>query len=153
MKALPADGVAILNADDALVAAFAASHAGRSLTYGFNPAADIRAVDAEIAADHAAFTVAGVRFHTALAGRHSVSNILAGIAVARVFGIQPAALVPAVANLAPGKMRGERKVWRGATVLNDSYNSNPEAARNMLDVLRARTRRKDASPCWVKCAS
>ena len=33
-------------------------------------------------------------------------------------------------------MRGERKVWRGATVLNDSYNSNPEAARNMLDVLR-----------------
>ena len=68
IEGLPADGVAILNADDALVAAFAASHAGRSLTYGFNPAADIRAVDAEIAADHAAFTVEGVRFHTALAG-------------------------------------------------------------------------------------
>jgi UDP-N-acetylmuramoyl-tripeptide--D-alanyl-D-alanine ligase len=53
-----------------------------------------------------------------------------------VFGIPPAELVTAIANLAPGKMRGERKVWRGATVLNDSYNSNPEAARNMLDVLR-----------------
>jgi UDP-N-acetylmuramoyl-tripeptide--D-alanyl-D-alanine ligase len=56
--------------------------------------------------------------------------------VASVFDIQPAELVAAVANLAPGKMRGERKVWRGATVLNDAYNSNPEAARNMLDVLR-----------------
>ena len=65
-----------------------------------------------------------------------MSNILAGIAVARIVGIQPAELVTAIANLAPGKMRGERKVWRGATVLNDSYNSNPEAARNMLDVLR-----------------
>ncbi len=45
-------------------------------------------------------------------------------------------------TLAPGKMRGERKVWRGATVLNDSYNSNPEAARNMLDVLRSEPARR-----------
>ncbi len=136
IEGLPAAGVAILNADDERVALFAASHAGRNVTYGFSPRAEIRAQEAEIAADHAAFTVEGVRFRTALAGRHSVSNILAGIAVAHVFGIKPAELVAAVANLSPGKMRGERKVWRGATVLNDAYNSNPEAARNMLDVLR-----------------
>jgi len=136
VEGLPADGVAILNADDPRVALFGPSHAGRTLTYGFGPEAEIRALDAEIAADHAAFTVAGTRFQTSLAGRHSVSNILAGIAVASVFDIKPAELVAAVANLTPGKMRGERKVWRGATVLNDSYNSNPEAARNMLDVLR-----------------
>jgi UDP-N-acetylmuramoyl-tripeptide--D-alanyl-D-alanine ligase len=64
-------------------------------------------------------------------------NILAGIAVAGLFGIRPEELVGAVAALTPGKMRGERRVWNGATVLNDSYNSNPEAALNMLDVLRA----------------
>jgi UDP-N-acetylmuramoyl-tripeptide--D-alanyl-D-alanine ligase len=33
-------------------------------------------------------------------------------------------------------MRGERRAWNGITILNDAYNSNPEAARNMLDVLR-----------------
>jgi len=136
IEGLPADGVAVLNADDERVAMFGASRTGRSLMYGFSPKAEIRALNAEIAADHSAFTVQGVRFQTALAGRHSVSNILAGIAVADVFGIKPAELVKAVADLAPGTMRGERKVWRGATVLNDSYNSNPEAARNMLDVLR-----------------
>ena len=91
----------------------------------------------DIAADHASFTVQGVRFETSLSGRHSVSNILAGIAVAGLFDIQPSELVAAVAALSPGKMRGERKVWRGVTVLNDSYNSNPEAACNMLAVLRA----------------
>ena len=128
---------AILNADDPRVAAFASSHKGPTVTYGFAPSADVRAEDAEIEADHSRFTVQGVQFETSLSGRHSVSNILAGIAVARIVGIQPHELVSAVAALTPGKMRGERKVWRGATVLNDSYNSNPEAARNMLDVLRS----------------
>jgi UDP-N-acetylmuramoyl-tripeptide--D-alanyl-D-alanine ligase len=137
IEGLPPEGVAILNADDPLVVQFSASHQGRSLTYGFAPNAEIRAENADIAADHASFSVRGVRFETSLSGRHSVSNILAGIAVAGLFGIQPHDLVPAVAALTPGKMRGERKVWRGATVLNDSYNSNPEAARNMLDVLRS----------------
>jgi UDP-N-acetylmuramoyl-tripeptide--D-alanyl-D-alanine ligase len=133
---LPASGVAVLNADDPRVAAFSTFHPGRSLTYGFSEQAEIRALDVEIAAEASSFTVQGVRFHTALSGRHSVSNILAGIAVASLFDIKPAELVAAVARLAPGKMRGERKVWRGATVLNDSYNSNPEAARHMVDVLR-----------------
>ena len=136
VEGLPANGVAILNADDPRVVKFGASHKGRSVTYGFAESAEIRAENAEIEADRASFSVHGVRFETSLSGRHSVSNILAGIAVAGVFGIEPRELVTAVAALAPGKMRGERKVWRGATVLNDSYNSNPEAARNMLDVLR-----------------
>jgi UDP-N-acetylmuramoyl-tripeptide--D-alanyl-D-alanine ligase len=132
IEGLPANGVAILNADDPLVAAFAASHNGRNITYGYSPRADIH-----VEVEKHGFTVQGVHFQTALDGRHSVLNILAGIAVAGVFGIPPKELVAAVAALTPGKMRGERKVWRGATVLNDSYNSNPEAARNMLDVLRA----------------
>jgi UDP-N-acetylmuramoyl-tripeptide--D-alanyl-D-alanine ligase len=34
-------------------------------------------------------------------------------------------------------MRGERSIWQGITILNDSYNSNPEAARNMVDILCA----------------
>jgi UDP-N-acetylmuramoyl-tripeptide--D-alanyl-D-alanine ligase len=87
-------------------------------------------------AEGTAFTVRGVRFRTMLPGRHNVSNILAGLAVASVFEIAFQKLVPAVAGLTPGEMRGQRTVWRGVTVLNDSYNSNPEATRSMIDVLR-----------------
>jgi UDP-N-acetylmuramoyl-tripeptide--D-alanyl-D-alanine ligase len=41
-----------------------------------------------------------------------------------------------VALLKPGRMRGERSTHRGILILNDCYNSNPDAARAMIDVLR-----------------
>src|SRR5205814_10350570 len=69
-------------------------------------------------------------------GRHNVSNILAGLAVARVEGIPPERLTTRVRNLKPGKMRGERLQPQGILIFNDCYNSNPDAVRAMLDVLR-----------------
>ena len=55
-----------------------------------------------------AFTVGAVRLRSRLMGSHGISNILAGIAVARVFGIDTTDLADAIAELKPGKMRGER---------------------------------------------
>ncbi|HTU47304.1 MAG TPA: UDP-N-acetylmuramoyl-tripeptide--D-alanyl-D-alanine ligase [Bryobacteraceae bacterium] len=136
IESLPATGLAVLNADDPRVLAFRAVHPGRSVTYGFSDGADLRGTALEMNPEGAAFTVCGVRFQTALTGRHAVSNILAGLAVAKLFDIEPRELIESVARLAPGEMRGQRSRWRDITVLNDSYNSNPEAARNMIDVLR-----------------
>ncbi len=133
IDALPPEGVAVLNGDDARVAQF--QHQGKRVTYGFSSGAEFRATDVHFGAQSSMFTVNGVVFSTRLAGRHAVSNILAGLAVASLFDIPLADLVDAVRDLAPGKMRGERREWNGITILDDSYNSNPEAARAMLDVL------------------
>jgi len=135
IESLPPAGVAILNADDELVRKFREVHGGRTLTYGFASGADIRATDVEMHSEGVAFTVDGVRFRSRLSGRHSISNVLAGLAVASLFGIAFSELVDVVSRLTPGKMRGERSRWREITILNDSYNSNPEAARQMIDVL------------------
>jgi UDP-N-acetylmuramoyl-tripeptide--D-alanyl-D-alanine ligase len=135
IEALSAEGVAILNADDELVRKFREVHAGRTLTYGFAMDADIRATEVEMNPEGVAFTVNGVRFNSRLAGRHNVSNLLAGLAVASLFNIPFPELTDVVAALTPGTMRGVRTHWRGVTILNDSYNSNPEAARRMIDVL------------------
>nr|MDQ2944654.1 UDP-N-acetylmuramoyl-tripeptide--D-alanyl-D-alanine ligase [Acidobacteriota bacterium] len=105
------------------------------VTYGYAEDAGVRAIQVESGSAATAFTVHGVRFKTSLAGRHSVSNVLAGLAVAHVLGIELSELVEAVEGLRPGKMRGERITRDGITILNDSYNSNPEAARSMIDVL------------------
>jgi UDP-N-acetylmuramoyl-tripeptide--D-alanyl-D-alanine ligase len=64
-------------------------------------------------------------------------NVLAAIAVASVFGIAPERLREAVRAFSAGKMRGERTEHNGVVVWNDCYNSNPEAAESMIDVLRA----------------
>lgn len=137
IEELPPGGVAVLNADDERVFAFRQSHRGQVLTYGTGPDADIRAEQVNSDAEGASFSVRGIQFKTKLTGQHSVSNILAGLAVASTFEIPLEALVNAVSKLRPGKMRGERCKARGVTILNDSYNSNPAAARSMIDVLAA----------------
>ncbi|MGH7635633.1 MAG: UDP-N-acetylmuramoyl-tripeptide--D-alanyl-D-alanine ligase, partial [Gemmatimonadaceae bacterium] len=136
VEALPGDGVAVLNADDARVAAFAGAFAGRSVTFGLSKNADVRAEDVETSFDGSRFRVGETRFRSPLAGRAGILNVLAAIAVASVYGIPAERLVDAAAAVEPGTMRGERFTHHGILIYNDCYNSNPEAVRAMVDVLR-----------------
>jgi UDP-N-acetylmuramoyl-tripeptide--D-alanyl-D-alanine ligase len=139
IEALPPEGTAVLNADDPRVAAFAGAHRGRAILYGMSPEAgvpiDVRAQDVRLLPEGVEFRVGNVEFTSPLVGRHGVSNLLAGIAVARVYGVEIERLPGRIRELAPGKMRGERFHSRGVLIYNDCYNSNPDAVRAMLDVL------------------
>ncbi len=137
IEELPSDGVAVLNADDGRVRHFGSAHRGRSVTYGFTKDADIHPTEVTEGSGCTTFRIRDLLFETKLAGRHSLSNILAAIAVADVFGIPFEKLPERVARLSPSGMRGQRSVRKGITILNDSYNSNPEAVSSMLEVLRA----------------
>ena len=136
IEALPPDGVAVLNFDDPLVLSFRNAHRGRTITFGLSAGADVRAENFEDTSDGISFSVDGVQFSSPLHGRHSVSNFLAGIAVAGLYGIRPRELTQVVRDIPPGPMRGERFLHNGILILNDCYNSNPDAARAMIDVLR-----------------
>jgi UDP-N-acetylmuramoyl-tripeptide--D-alanyl-D-alanine ligase len=136
IEALPRDGVAVLNADDARVLGFRNWHAGRTVTFGFSEGADVRAEGARFHDGGSRFRVQGVDFETSQPGRHAVMNLLAAIAVAGEFGIAPERLRDAVRAFAAAGMRGQRLERHGVVVWNDCYNSNPEAAQSMIDVLR-----------------
>ena len=133
IESLPPQGTAVLNFDDERVVQFRTVHTGSTLTYGFNAGADVRAE--LIDATH--FECLGTTFETQLTGKHAISNIVAALAVAQLFGLAPATLQDAVASLTPGKMRGERITSNGITIFNDCYNSNPAAAHAMIRVLAA----------------
>ena len=135
IEALPSDGVAVLNGDDPRVRQFRDVHPGPSVTFGFSECAEVRAEVLEQHGEVTRFRASGEEFETILPGRHGIMNLLAAIAVARVLGIAPAKLTGAVRSFAAGRMRGERMDWNGIAIWNDCYNSNPEAARAMLDVL------------------
>jgi UDP-N-acetylmuramoyl-tripeptide--D-alanyl-D-alanine ligase len=142
IESLPREGTAVLNADDPRVARFRDVHPGRTVTFGIDHHADVRAETVEYASGGVRFRVDGVEFATELQGRPGVLNVLAALAVAREFGIGLARLTDAVRALRPGRMRGERLVHGGVQILNDCYNSNPEALRSMLEVLRATPARR-----------
>lgn len=146
IDALPERGTAILNADDERVRKFARGFPGRVVTFGVEHPADVRALEVEnLGAEGMRFQVeiaggaAGSRlaFQTPLLGRHNVLNVLAAIAAAVVFDIEPASLASVFASARPSGWRGVIEQAAGVTWVNDSYNANPRAVGEMLEVLRS----------------
>ena len=142
VEALPEDGVAVLNLDDAYVKEFGRGMGDCAVFYGLGEGADVRAVHvAEIGAEGVVFTVEakGERASVQLKmlGRHNVSNALAAIAVGLRNGMGLEECTAAVGEMRAGEKRGEVLEWRGATLINDSYNSNPRALDAMVDALMA----------------
>ncbi|NAZ85890.1 UDP-N-acetylmuramoyl-tripeptide--D-alanyl-D-alanine ligase [Kineococcus indalonis] len=142
VEALPADGVAVLNADDARVAAMAARTSARVVTFGLGPDADVRALD--VRTDELArplFTLsAGGRtapVHLRLHGEHQVPNALAAAAAALQLGValeDVAAALSGAEAASGGRMQVVQRP-DGVTVVHDAYNANPESVRAALKAL------------------
>ncbi len=142
VQSLPASGVAFLNCDNPYVGQFGRDFHGRSIYFGVGPCADPRAANIEeLGAEGVRFQLtAGEEKATvalALLGRHNVWNAMAAIAVGLEAGIPLAECAAAAAHLRPPDKRGEVLQIGGATVINDCYNSNPEALKSMIATLAA----------------
>ena len=142
IEELPADAIAVLNADDPRVSQFRTAHNGRSVTFGANPKADFRATDIQLSDEGASFRLrrkgrggVGTAFRIELPGRHNVLNMTAGLAVAAQLGIEPSSLQAAAAAVRPAAMRGHIRRIGELLVIDDCYNSNPSAAATMLELL------------------
>ena len=142
VTALPATGVAFLNCCDPYVSQFGRDFPGRVVYFGEGPCADpqIVSVAEDLSGLHVKYRAADREgtFTLQLLGEHNASNAIAGLAVALEAGVDLDAAVAALETLTPGDKRGEVIEIGGATILNDSYNSNPEALRSMIRTLAAR---------------
>ncbi len=147
LAALGRRGTAVACADDeASLAAFRERHGGEFVTFGFSPAADVRAEAAAYGPAGSAFTlrVPGwppLAVRLALAGPHNVSNALAAVAAARALdpGIDPEETAAALAAARPVAMRLEVTVHERprVTLVNDAYNANPSSMRAALAAVAA----------------
>lgn len=140
--ALPATGVAFLNCDDAFVSQFGRGFAGKSVYFGSGPCADPRMLEAKEDLDGLHVRYRSGESEGALTmqllGAHNALNAMAALAVAREAGVNLDAAATALEKMTAGDKRGEVLELHGATILNDSYNSNPEALLSMIGTLAKR---------------
>ena len=135
--------VVVANADDPLVMAHVHGFAGRLVTFGTSPAAGVRATEIDDRGfDGASATVgtpAGpLRVTINLPGRAHLMNVLAGIAVALEYGVEPPAIVNTVAAAQPVARRGAVvRLANGARLVDDTYNASPAAVQMMLQAMAA----------------
>lgn len=142
VAALPSSGVAFLNCDDPYVSQFGRNFLGRAVYFGAGPCADpqIMGVSEDREGLHVTYR-AGERtgrFTLHLLGAHNATNAAAALAVAIEAGVDVDAAIAALTTLTAGDKRGQVLELGGASILNDSYNSNPEALRSMIRTLAGR---------------
>ena len=141
VEGLTESGVAVLNADDARVAAFAEVFKGEVVWFGFGNGAGCKAeniTDNGLAGTEFDLVLGGdrVRVKLKLPGRQNIQNALAACAAASRYGIGTARMGEALGAFGPAEMRGEViRFEDGPTVVNDAYNSNPEALKAMTAAL------------------
>lgn len=148
VEALPPDGLAILNADDRVVASFAERTDANVLRFGRRHDADVRADDVCLdACGRARFTLAHdeerVDVRLGVVGEHMVTPALGAVSCAVALGVS---LVECAARLegarpSPGRMQ-ELRTATGTRILHDAYNANP---MSVLAALRALAAARDGS--------
>lgn len=149
VESLPRSGVAILNADDALVRSMAANTKARVLFYGFDDGADVRAenvrsngllgVEFDLGVGR---QVTAVRFP--LPGLHSVRNALAATAVGLAEGFSLNEIRAGLEGVAQGARVKVVRGLNGSTIIDDSYNASPVSTIAALDLLLEMPGRKIA---------
>ncbi len=142
IESLPANGIAVLNADDEFVSQFGRDFKGKVITYGTEPPPMCEPRTCKLAAQRARSSMsslAGKREHARLplVGEHNILNALAAVAVGLARGLKASDVVAALATLAPPDKRGQVLQLGNITVINDCYNSNPKALHAMVDALAA----------------
>jgi UDP-N-acetylmuramoyl-tripeptide--D-alanyl-D-alanine ligase len=158
VEALPKDGLAVLNADDPLVAPMRERTVARVLTFGESAEADVRATGIELGPDgRASFLLHADAYGEPapvalrVVGEHQVANALAVAAAALGLGLHietVARELSAAVPLSSGRMAVSERA-DGVVVIDDAYNANPESVRAALKALAALTRARAGARSWA----
>lgn len=135
IHALPAEGLAVVNGDDARAVKAAKRAPCPVVRVGCQSDNDLVAKNVVARPGRLSFLVDGQEIHVPATGRHFVTSALCALAVGRELRLSHAQLAEGLARYEPPPMRCEVEQIGGITVLNDAYNANPESMKAALDLL------------------
>ena len=133
-------GAIVINNDNEHVVRISKGFPGRILSYAIDAGADYRAADIRergLLGTRFTLVAEGARreLELVLPGRHNLENLLAAIATARHVGISWEGIERGVREVKPAYHRGVIVEWQGATIYDDTYNSNPYALGRALELM------------------
>ena len=137
--------VLVANADDSRVMSRVGAFAGRTMTFGIQNPADVRASQVEtLGVDGLRASVqtpaGSFRLSTSLLGLGNLANVLAATAVAVTFDVPVDEIAARASGLRPVHHRGELlRLPGGVTLIDDSYNSSPSALKRALEIIHSAT--------------
>jgi len=130
-------GTIVINVDNEHVVRISEGFDGRKITYGIDHDAMFHATDVrERGLLGTTFKLKDHPMSLPLPGRHNLENLLAAIATARAVGISWDGIARGIAQIKPASHRGVIVEANGATIYDDSYNSNPYALSRAIALLR-----------------
>ncbi len=134
LRVLPPSGRGVVNADSPAVLQTAREIGIDIVTFGIEAACDFRATEIEmIAGPCSTFKVGSTRVTLRAPGVHNVYNALAAIATGTLFGVSPREAARALEEFEPVRIVIRRQ--GDVTVIDDTYNANPDSVRAVLSVL------------------
>ncbi len=139
---LSANGIAVINADDAFCAYWQSLNVGKKIiTFSLNKAADVTASykEKDGLSEVQLTTPAGsVTFKLNVLGTHNIANALAASAAAVALGVSNQDIANGLQNMQAVLSRLQRMVGlNDALLIDDTYNANPDSMKAAIDVLAA----------------
>lgn len=143
-EGLASDGIAVINADDAFADYWKSLNATRKIiTFAMLAKADVTASYEEVAgvSKIALTTPTGsIRFNLHVLGQHNISNALAASACAHALGVSNDDIAHGLESFSAVKGRLQRKAGlNGASLIDDTYNANPDSMKAAIDVLASQS--------------
>ena len=143
LENLPPAGIFVYNADDHRVAALASAFRGRKVSFSLEREADVQVTDIRAVDSNSTRFLLRTGWGEStcqvdFVGRHHLYNLAAAVAASRTLGLSREQVEGAIAGLSTLPMRGRIRALelsdsRRIRVLDDSYNSNPQAVRMVLE--------------------
>lgn len=131
-------GLLVVNGDDDELLTLANAYPGKRITFGFKSTNDLSATEVRCDEKGVSFLLNNNprrRIFIPILGKHTATNALAAIAVARRMGLNEEMVIESLSQANGPEMRLQLQRIGQLTLLNDAYNANPASMRAALETL------------------
>jgi len=137
LDAVKPGGTLFINNDDPRISNYPQDERKR-ITYGLENPADIRLNIHDIDKNGCyRLSIDNTKIQLKSSGKGAALNAVAAYAFTLILGMDPQNIIAAIESYEPSAGRGKMEIWKGITLIDDTYNANPFSVNNAIDALRA----------------